>query len=133
MKLKHSLKPIGIATLIVSQASNAMPLAFTDATHTFNSTNEVRLILIDQLSELEEQLSIGLPSSPDAAQVAFNHRLSSQMSAKIDNAHQDVVDAWSIGVAKVPAVVVDAKYVVYGDLNIERALLKIRQYRKARP
>lgn len=90
-------------------------------------------MLIDQLLQLEEQLSVDLPSSPAAAQAAFTDRMTAGMGAKINNAHQDIVEAWSLGISKTPAVVVAGKYVVYGDPDVERALLKIRQHREAQP
>ncbi|WP_122386103.1 TIGR03757 family integrating conjugative element protein, partial [Pseudomonas savastanoi] len=44
---------------------------------------------------------------------------------------QNLVDAWSIGVTKVPAVVVDRKFVVYGETNATAAENRIAQWRAA--
>jgi integrating conjugative element protein (TIGR03757 family) len=44
-----------------------------------------------------------------------------------------VADAWGLGVAKVPAVVVDRRYVVYGQPDAARALARIEQYRRTQP
>ena len=41
--------------------------------------------------------------------------------------------AWSLGIAKIPAVVVDRRYVVYGEANVARALARIEEYRRAQP
>ncbi|ELC7932075.1 TIGR03757 family integrating conjugative element protein [Escherichia coli] len=45
-------------------------------------------------------------------------------------AYQGVVQAWQLGVARLPAVVVDAQWVVYGTTDIEQAVTQIQQYRK---
>lgn len=131
--MKPNLILAGLVALAVGQTSSATPWVITDRTHPIEPTNEIRLILIDQLSTLEDELSSGLPSSPATARAMFLDRMTAQVSAKIEKAHQDIVDAWSLGATKVPAVVVDRKYVVYGDSNIERALSKIQLYREAHP
>ncbi len=43
------------------------------------------------------------------------------------------MDAWSLGITRIPAVVVDHRYVVYGDPNLERALAKIERFRRGKP
>ncbi|OTJ71748.1 hypothetical protein CAY98_34130 [Pseudomonas aeruginosa] len=47
-------------------------------------------------------------------------------------AQQDVADAWSLGVEKIPAVVVDRQYVVYGEPDVSRALELIAKARRSR-
>ncbi|PFG25159.1 integrating conjugative element protein (TIGR03757 family) [Pseudomonas lurida] len=131
--MKPNIFLISLAALIVSQTCAAVPWVITDSAHPIEATNEIRLILIDQLSGLEDALSSGLPSAPAVAEAMFGERMTTQMSAKIENAHQNIFDAWSLGVTKIPAVVGDGKYVVYGDSNVERALTKIQLYREAHP
>lgn len=131
--MKPILILISLAALVVSQTSSAVPWVITDSAHPIEATNEIRLILIDQLSALEDELSSGLPSSSAAAEAMSGERMTAQMSARIENAHQDIVDAWSLGLTKIPAVVADGKYVIYGDSNVERALTKIQLYREAHP
>ena len=48
-------------------------------------------------------------------------------------AYQGVADAWSLGITSLPAVVVDQRYVVYGDSDVARAIARIEQHRKAQP
>lgn len=47
-------------------------------------------------------------------------------------AQQDVADAWSLGIEKIPAVVVDRQYVVYGEPDVSRALELIAKARRSR-
>ncbi|MBK3453220.1 MULTISPECIES: TIGR03757 family integrating conjugative element protein [Pseudomonas] len=131
--MKPNLILVSLAALVISQTTSATSWVITDSAHPIEPTNDIRVILIDQLSTLEEQLSSGLPFSPAAAQAMFGERMTDEMSARVERSHQDIIDAWSLGVTKTPAVVVDRKYVVYGDSNIERALSKIQSYRESHP
>nr|QIU79937.1 integrating conjugative element [Pseudomonas aeruginosa] len=85
---------------------------------------------------LEEQLTDALPKDPQQAQVAFQQLLQSpegrRLQAELVKAQQDVTDAWSLGVEKIPAVVVDRQYVVYGEPDVPRALELIAKARRTR-
>src|SRR3989344_4580720 len=55
------------------------------------------------------------------------------LQRRIAFAYQGITDAWSLGVTSLPAVVVDRRYVVYGEPDVARAVARIAQYRKAQP
>ncbi|WP_446939641.1 TIGR03757 family integrating conjugative element protein, partial [Pseudomonas aeruginosa] len=55
-----------------------------------------------------------------------------RLQAELVKAQQDVADAWSLGVEKIPAVVVDRQYVVYGEPDVSRALELIAKARRSR-
>lgn len=57
----------------------------------------------------------------------------SAITQQLADAYKGVTDAWRVGVAKVPAVVVDQRYVVYGDTDVTRALTRIQASREAHP
>ncbi|OSN87063.1 hypothetical protein BV352_00227 [Pseudomonas syringae pv. actinidiae] len=44
-------------------------------------------------------------------------------------AQQNLVDAWTLGVTKIPAVVVDRKYVVYGETDVGSATQNIARWK----
>ena len=70
----------------------------------------------------------------DAATCKFGLREGGQdLQRRIGRAYQDVAEAWGLGVAKVPAVVVDRRYVVYGESDIARAAARIETYRRTQP
>ncbi|HGM9972055.1 TPA: TIGR03757 family integrating conjugative element protein, partial [Proteus mirabilis] len=50
--------------------------------------------------------------------------------AALRQAYQGVIQAWELGVTRLPAVVVDAQWVVYGTTDIEQAVTQIQQYRE---
>jgi len=55
------------------------------------------------------------------------------LQQRLREAYQGITDAWSMGVTTLPAVVVDQRYVVYGEANLDKALARIQQYRKDNP
>ncbi|QXI31199.1 TIGR03757 family integrating conjugative element protein [Pseudomonas vanderleydeniana] len=103
----------------------------TDSAHPVEVPAGVRLIHLDRLDQLEVALFENLSPDASQAQAAFQDIMTVDAAADISRAHQDIVDAWSLGVSRIPAVVVDRRYVVYGDPNVERALARIEQFRRA--
>ncbi|NWD49975.1 TIGR03757 family integrating conjugative element protein [Pseudomonas gingeri] len=122
-----------LALLALAPGCFASTWVITDSAHPVEVPADVRLIHLDRLDHLEVALSQGLPSDPGEAQAAFQETMTAESRADINRAHQDIVDAWSLGVTRIPAVVVDHRYVVYGDPNLERALAKIEQFRRSKP
>ncbi|RBH52417.1 MULTISPECIES: TIGR03757 family integrating conjugative element protein [Pseudomonas] len=134
MTLSHPLRLLGLTTLLtVAPTCFASTWVITDSAHPVEVTPDVRLFHLDRLDQLEAELSSLLPDDPAQAQALFRESLTAEAAAEISQAHQDVVDAWSLGVTKIPAVVVDQRYVVYGDPNLEQALAKIEQFRRDQP
>ena len=102
-----------------------------DARHPLTSVGNVHVVALDAPRQIEAVLSEGLP--PDASKaaaivrqrLALNPAIHQQLAAS----YQGVLDAFSLGVTKVPAVVVDRRYVVYGEYDVGAALAKIAAYR----
>jgi integrating conjugative element protein (TIGR03757 family) len=91
---------------------------------------------LDEPTQIEAGLSHGLASDPTRAAQQVQHKLRAeggQVSRRLSLAYQSVVEAWRVGILKVPAVVVDGRFVVYGDTDIAHALSLIGQYQEARP
>ncbi|MEW9900478.1 TIGR03757 family integrating conjugative element protein [Chitinivorax sp. PXF-14] len=95
-----------------------------------------RRILLDAPARLEAELASGLPSDPSQAAPIVQLRLrqgGTELQCQIRTAYQGVVDAWGIGITKIPAVVVDRRYVVYGEPDVARAVARIEAHRRAQP
>ncbi|KSH08977.1 integrating conjugative element protein, partial [Pseudomonas aeruginosa] len=107
----------------------------TDKAHPVSATGSSRVLFLDAQEHLEEQLTAALPQDPQHAQAAFKRLLQSpdgrRLQAELVKAQQDVADAWSLGVEKIPAVVVDRQYVVYGEPDVSRALELIAKARRS--
>jgi integrating conjugative element protein (TIGR03757 family) len=116
--------------LLCSPALLASTLVITDAAHPVTALANAQVILVDHPATLEASLSANLPSDPDKAQALLQQRINPKLAARISQAHQDVANAWSLGVSKVPAVVVDKQYVVYGEPDVQKALERIATFRE---
>ncbi|EPN35142.1 TIGR03757 family integrating conjugative element protein [Pseudomonas syringae] len=114
---------------------NAETWIVTDRNHPVQAPARVRLILLDESERLEAKLSEGLPANQQQSIAIMQQRLKSSDAQRLQRdlalAQQDLVDAWSMGVTKVPAVVVDRKFVVYGETNATAAENRIAQWRAA--
>ncbi|MDU8264728.1 TIGR03757 family integrating conjugative element protein [Pseudomonas syringae] len=115
--------------------TNAETWIVTDRNHPVQAPAHVRLILLDESERLEAKLSEGLPANQQQAIAIMQQRLMSSDAQRLQRdlalAQQNLVDAWSMGVTKVPAVVVDRKFVVYGETNATAAEYRIAQWRAA--
>ncbi|KAA8705091.1 TIGR03757 family integrating conjugative element protein [Pseudomonas cannabina] len=115
--------------------ANAETLIITDRNHPVQAPAHVRLILLDESERLETKLSEGLPANQQQAIAIMQQRLKSSDVQRLQRdlalSQQNLVDAWSIGVTKVPAVVVDRTFVVYGETNVLAAEQRIAQWRAA--
>ena len=117
----------GIALLAAASAALAGTEVFTVAgvpvTHVPDNATVVEL---DKPSRLDKQLSQGLPDKKDAAARAVQKRVAGFKKA-YGEAYSGLMRAWRLGVTKVPAVVVDGTYVVYGQPNVTAAVAEIRR------
>lgn len=132
--LKARLLGFVLATAYVPFAT-ADVLAISDAAHPLINSAGARVVLLDAPDRLEQKLSEGLPADPHQAVAIMQQRMRSasaqQLGRDLARAHQDVADAWSLGVAKLPAVVVDRQYVVYGQPDVAAAMASIERYRSS--
>ena len=117
-------------------ASAADVLVVTDRSHPVQSTSGARVVELDLPERIEAELAAGLPNDPSRAAALVQQRLRDggpALQHRIGSAYQGVADAWGLGIAKVPAVVVDRRYVVYGEANVERAVARIEQHKREQP
>lgn len=115
-------------------SARAEAWAVTDSAHPLSLPPAVRLIQLDAGERLEAQLSTGLSTDPAQAALALQQRLQGpdgvRWGQELAAAQQGLVEAWSVGVQKLPAVVVDHRYVVYGETDVNQALARIDEYRQ---
>ena len=109
-------------------------LVVTDSRHPVRAIPGARVIELDRAARIEAQLSSGLPADPDRAAKLARERLGDKaLQRRLRQAYQDIAEAHGLKVAKVPAVVVERRYVVYGEADVSRAVARIESYRSARP
>ena len=123
-------------SLVVLSSANltqADTWVFTDTANPVTAPATARVILLDQQHHLETELSRALPSDPQQAAAIIQNRLNSpsgkRLQSDLAKAQQALTDAWSLGIEKIPAVVVDRRYVVYGEPDVAKALDLINRAR----
>lgn len=92
----------------------------------------MELFELDAPASLEARLSARLPADPTRAAAMVHRRLENGGAAlqrRLATAYLGVTDAWSLGITKIPAVVVDRRYVIYGVPDVDQAVSLIEEYR----
>ncbi|MBN9426877.1 MAG: TIGR03757 family integrating conjugative element protein, partial [Burkholderiales bacterium] len=122
---------------VFSPASFAADVVvITDSRHPVKTMGGERLIELDEALRIEAKLSEQLPADPERATAIVKQLLSqggADLQRRIATAYQGVTDAWSLGITSIPAVVVDQRYVVYGEPDVARAVSRVAQHRKEQP
>lgn len=120
---------LSLALLTITTFTQAQTWVITDQAHPITSSGPARIILLDQQQHLEAELSRALPTDPHPAAAIVLNRLNTpsgkRLQADLAKAQQGLADAWSLGITKIPAVVVDRRYVVYGEPDVDKALVLI--------
>lgn len=122
---------IGVCLGVPSTIAGSITIITNNAYPVSNIPDGARIINLDRAEELHERVSLNLPKNPEQAVSTAKARLSTVIG-DIQLALQDVVDAWAMGVAKIPAVVVDNK-VVYGITDAQKAVGLINSYQEQKP
>ena len=124
---------LSLVVLTSANLTQADTWVFTDTANPVTAPATARVILLDQQHHLETELSRALPSDPQQAAAIIQNRLNSpsgkRLQSDLAKAQQALTDAWSMGIEKIPAVVVDRRYVVYGEPDVAKALELINRAR----
>ncbi|RJL48688.1 TIGR03757 family integrating conjugative element protein [Pectobacterium carotovorum] len=125
------------AVLLAPNVFAADVIVVTDRRHPVQVEHQsVRIIELDAVQRIEAELAANLSQDPARAAVIVQQRLregGTALQQRINEAYQDVVDAWSLGITTLPAVIVDQRYVVYGEPDVAKAVARINTYRRAQP
>lgn len=121
--------------LLAAATAHATTWVITDSHHPVQG-NPDRLILLDAAEQLEAELSTDLPADPQQAAALAQQRLQSggvSLQKRLADAYQGITDAWSLGIVKIPAIVIDQRHVIYGEHDVEAAQAKVRQFLRGQP
>ena len=122
-----------MALTLLSATAHAETWVITDQAHPVSAPTGVRIIRLDDQQRLEELLSQQLPNDQRQAEATIQRYLASPAGKRLQTdlvqAQQGITDAWSVGVEKIPAVVVDRRYVVYGEADVAKAIAQIDRAR----
>ena len=131
------LAPLPLATastaaLAASSPASSSVWVITDRWHPVQGQAN-RLIELDAPARIEGELSSRLSSDPHEARIQVQERLQDGAYVRLMKAYRDATEAWRLGVAKIPAVVVGGRYVVYGEPDVARAVVRVEQWRRVQP
>ncbi|MBX8588596.1 TIGR03757 family integrating conjugative element protein [Pseudomonas cichorii] len=110
----------------------------TDSHHPVHTParSDVRVIILDDTQRLQDKLSEGLPADPRQAVAIVKQRMQSKDGQRLQKdlaaAQQGLTDSWSLGIARIPAVIVDRQYVIYGETDVSKAEQQIVRYRESK-
>jgi len=130
------LLTIGCLWLSAASTQAADVRVYTDRAHPVSVPSGMSVVRLDEPTDVQAELSKNLPKDPAKASLLVQERLRSdggQFNRRLSIAYQGVVQAWSLGILKLPAVVVDGRFVVYGDTDLTHALSLIQRYRGVHP
>ncbi|REC93371.1 TIGR03757 family integrating conjugative element protein [Kushneria indalinina] len=127
-----------LATATMSHCVLAGVEVFTVAGQpVINVPDSAAVVELDAPGRLDARISQDLPSDPARAKQVLQSRMNGpewqQTLQRYGQLYQGVARAWMLGVEKVPAVVVDSSYVVYGEPDVARALDAIEQAKGSNP
>lgn len=122
-----------MALTLLSATAHAETWVITDQAHPVSAPTGVRIVRLDDQQRLEELLSQQLPNDQRQADATIQRYLATPAGKRLQSdlvqAQQGITDAWSVGVEKIPAVVVDRRYVVYGEADVAKAIAQIDRAR----
>lgn len=128
-------RTIFLSSMLFTGMANAGVEVFTVAGEpVVNVPDGAAVVELDAPARLDAQLSQGLPANPERARQAMRERVSRpdwpEMKDRYQSAYTGLARAWVLGIQKVPAVVVDERYVVYGEPDVARAVAEVDRARK---
>lgn len=119
-----------------SPSARADVLVVTDSHHPVEPTANATVVELDAPTRIEDELAQHLPGDPDQAATLVRQRLHDggpALQQRLEQAYRGVAMAFELGVARIPAVVIDQRYVVYGEPDVARAVTRIERFRSTRP
>ena len=122
--------------LLFSPVLSPAAVVFTDSLHPPQNAGNHQVIYLDAPERLQAQFFGELPADPVQAEQAVKARMQSpawvQVQQQLAQAYQGVLRAYSLKLAKYPAVVSDDHHVVYGTADVAVAEQLLAGFREAR-
>lgn len=92
--------------------------------------------VLDAVDASLHRLKFSYPGDPATARAhaltALDSEAGQALVPQLKHSAQSIALAWQHGITRLPAVLVDNAYVVYGDYDVHRALRRVARYRDAR-
>lgn len=111
--------------------STSQPLANTNTSQYSNAA--YTYYEIDQISQLQRELSQGLPKDAEQAKQLVLQRfqlIDATVSQRLEHTAKGLVKAMHYGIDRTPAIVFDGQTVIYGVSDVDEATKRYRQWRE---
>lgn len=128
-----------LITLFLTAGTHASTVIYTDHAHpvTGELSPDVTVTELDAPDRLQSQLFGPLSANPAQAEQQARAVIASQAFRQSQQflaaSYAGVAHAWSLGLEKVPAVVFDDKWVVYGTTDVAAAQARLDAWRERQP
>jgi integrating conjugative element protein (TIGR03757 family) len=109
---------------------------YADHSIALKNAKGATIVFLDSPQRLEQDLSANLPADARRAGAMARQRLQAggaKLQREFAHAWQGVTDTWRLGITKIPAVVVDDRYVIYGEPDVAKATARIAMFRSRKP
>ncbi|HCB3750585.1 TPA: TIGR03757 family integrating conjugative element protein [Escherichia coli] len=125
-----------LSLLAVAAQAPAATVVYTDSHHPPLNAASNQVVYLDAPDTVQRQLFGELPADPVQAEQVAKTIIQSpgwqQKQQQITQAYQGVLQAYSLKLAKYPAVVFDDRYVVYGTADVAVAEARLAEFQGAR-
>lgn len=125
-----------LVSIATASADEAEVRIYTIRSIPVSAPAEATIVHLDDAGVIEEELSAGLSHDPARAVTTARQRLAdggAGLQRDLATAYEDIAEAWSLGITTLPAVVVDRRYVIYGEADVSRAIARIETFRRTQP
>ncbi|EAS1759723.1 TIGR03757 family integrating conjugative element protein [Salmonella enterica] len=99
--------------------------------------SDVLVYILEDVHSLEQSLFPALSENQQQAEKQARLRIQRadwhEQEARLTRAYQALLDARTVGIEKVPAVVIDDNYVIYGTTDVALAQQKLDDWREQQP
>lgn len=127
--------PLIFFLFLVSHVAGAQTVIYTTTRYPVSDTDvDTQVYMLDEAQRLEQSLFPALAGEAQRAEQQARQRMQQpdwkEIEARLTGAYQSLLSAWSLGVEKVPAIVFDGHYVVYGTTDVALAQKKLMQWQE---
>lgn len=122
--------------IATASADEAEVRIYTIRSIPISAPPEATIVHLDDAGAIEEELSAGLSHDPALAITTARQRLAdggARLQRDLAAAYEGIAEAWSLGITTLPAVVVDRRYIIYGEADVARAIAQIETFRRTQP
>ena len=127
-----------LTALLVTTRGIAQTGVYTTAHYPVTTDSVgVQVHILEDISQLENTLFSNLSDIPAQAEQQAKAYMQQpdwkKQEARLTRAYQELTDAWTLGITKVPAVVFDNTFVVYGTTDITQAQQQLDIWQEQHP